>query len=157
MPEHQDPRVLLLDTGNGAADILGALLPFPALSTLTDPAATPADADVLLALLDDAALAALPALRVHGLPVVLVAREPAVAALLAAIRGGVFEVVSWQDDVTGALAVALRRAAGEGNALRRLRTEHAQAARALAELREDEAAGHRVQQRILPPSPQDLG
>lgn len=164
MPDHQDQRILLPDTATGATDRLRNLLDHRHAGIVAgagDP--IPAGVDAVLACLDPVALRAAARWRDAGLPVVMLADAPSVEDLLAALRAGVFEVVPAADG-DAALRAALARALATGAAQRqqrvrseRLLADNAELSRALHELREDEVAGHRIQQRILPASPQDFG
>lgn len=173
MTDRQDQRILVLDTDPGHAARWQALLAGATFSvdTLTDPAALAARlpaADLLLCRLDLAGhsgLAVLHAVQAAqpGLPVILYAAEPQVEDVVEAMRAGAQDFLAGSRLALARVRPAVERALETARLRRdnlRYRRELEQAneelARSLRLLREDEEAGRRVQQRILPDSPQQI-
>lgn len=173
MPEPRTRGILVLDHEPDMRDALHAMLDaigqrsIP-VTSVEDIHAQVADADLFLCDLHDprggAALVANVLARDPDLPVILVARAPDVDDVVEALRAGAFDFLRWPIPDPGILARAVQRAV-EARSLReqnrryreQLETANADLQLSLRLLREDEEAGRRVQMRILPDTPLDLG
>lgn len=173
MPETQTRNILVLDNEPAMRDALHAMLaalglPCVVVASPEEIHACAAEADLLICDLHDPRGGAALVTDVHSrdadLPVILVAQQPQVDDVVEALRAGAFDFLRWPIPDAGILTRAVQRAV-EARSLRnenRRYREHLETANAdlqlsLRLLREDEEAGRRVQMRILPETPLDLG
>jgi sigma-B regulation protein RsbU (phosphoserine phosphatase) len=173
MPDTTPRCILVLDNEPSMRDALHAMiaalgLPCEVVARPDDIHARAAEADLLICDLHDprggAGLVRDVLAHDADLPVILVAQQPEVDDVVEALRAGAFDFLRWPIPDRGILARAVQRAV-EARSLRnenRRYREQLEAANAdlqlsLRLLREDEEAGRRVQMRILPETPLDLG
>lgn len=173
MPANQDRCILLLDNDPAMRDQLHGMLaaigcPATVVVDADDIHERAAAADLLICDLDNphGAAGLVRALQANDpdLPVIVVAREPDVDDVVEALRAGAFDFLRWPIPDAGIFERAVTRAIDARNLERenrryreRLEQANAELQASLRLLREDEDAGRRVQQRILPESPRDFG
>jgi serine phosphatase RsbU (regulator of sigma subunit) len=168
-------RILVLDGDAGIRGSLCGLLQSSglaplALSTFDELAAAVPSAEVLLCNFrpgeGDSGVDILR--RVRGieatLPVILYGRRPAVRDVVEALRAGAQDVLTWPIEEAGILLLAVERAVETRRLREQNRRYHEQLEQANADLQatlarfhEDEEAGRRVQELMLPESPQQFG
>lgn len=165
MPDQQDRCILLLDPDGSLRRILGSLVPEEAARV-----AVAADLSSSLSLLPGADLAlcaAVPGPAVDAvaawraaapdMPVLVLAGDIRLDDAVALMRAGADDLVCMATLDAGGLRARLA-SLRELHAQRlAARTLQARQAAMLQALHEDEEAGRRVQQRILPATPQDFG
>ncbi len=173
MPDPRSPCILVLDNEPALRDALHAMLlaighECVVVDSAEDIHARAAEADLLICDLHDprgaAALAAGVLARDPDLPVILIAQQPDVDDVVDALRAGAFDFLRWPIPDPSILARAVQRAV-EARSLRnenrryreQLELANTDLQLSLRLLREDEEAGRRVQMRILPETPLDLG
>ncbi len=178
MLDRQDHCILVVESDHGMRDTMVQILArrqerIVAVATVTDAIVCLADAEANVdVVLCNFHLMSSPGVHfmreIHArdadLPVILVGSAPRVSDVVEALRGGAHDFLAWPIADAHILLLAVERALDtrrlrEDNRRYRARLEAAnlELEHNVALLREDEDAGRRVQQRILPDSPRDYG
>jgi sigma-B regulation protein RsbU (phosphoserine phosphatase) len=173
MPDPQTRCVLVLDNESSLCDALRVMLDALghrclAVNSVEEIYAVAPDADLLICDFHDprggVTLAAEVLARDPDLPVILVAQAPDADDVIEVLRVGAFDFLRWPIADADILQRSVQRAV-ETRAVRnenrryreQLESANANLQVSLRLLREDEEAGRRVQMRILPDTPLDLG